>query len=173
MARSLCFCRMRRPDSEQLFTKLGDEFERNSQYLSAVAAERVINFTGKSDDVLLLANDYRVSKKILERKLLEQELIVKVMTALVRQLEKNMLFTRRNIFLQKTNEKLIRWSCEQKSVAGRSVAKLVKNAGTRFVGTVICIIRAIPKCCSARDIGTEPFHRTYSLELNRTVRAKF
>lgn len=42
----------------------------------------------------------------------------------------------------------IRKKSEQHRMLGRAVGKLVKSVDTHFAGMVLCIGKAIPKCCS-------------------------
>lgn len=63
--------------------------ERNFLSLSAeIAAERVMELTVQKDDLLLRLDDYKVPKKNLERRVSEDEVIVKEMSASVKQLIK-------------------------------------------------------------------------------------
>lgn len=47
--------------------------------------------------------------------------------------------------LKTTNAEVMRRYCEQRTVVGRRMAKLVRSVPTRFVGMETCINRAIPK----------------------------
>lgn len=54
-----------------------------------VNAQIVFKITSDRDDFLLRLNNYKPLKEIMELKLLQQKVIVKVMTASVMQLRKN------------------------------------------------------------------------------------
>lgn len=49
--------------------------------------------------------------------------------------------------LQKSKEGLKKRHNEQKTVVERNVGELVKCVATRFLGMVVCMNRAILKCC--------------------------
>lgn len=112
-----------------------------------------MELTAKRDDLLLQLYDNKGSKKYLERKVSEKEVVLKAMTVSAKQLEKMVCSLRNDTkFLQKTNDELLRRQVEQETIVRRRVTKLVKSVATRSVGMALCISRAISKCCFTRGI---------------------
>lgn len=164
--------RMRSTDSERLSRRLEDEFGNNAPSLSTEeAADRVVELTAEKDELVVRVNDYKVARENLERKLSEQDVILKAMTASVKNLEKTVSsLEEENRLLKKTNEELTATYGGQKTVVGKSVEKLVKSVPTRFVGMAMCISRAIPKWC-AREICELDYFSAY-LRRNWTGRSE-
>lgn len=92
-----------------------------------------------------MVEQLQVIEKYLELKVLKQKVILKVMNASVKKLEMNECFLPDENRLLREVEEVVTCLGEQKTVVRRSLVELVKTVATHFVGTAICIKRAIPK----------------------------
>lgn len=87
----------------------------------------------EKDDIFLQLNVYKLSKKNLELKLSEEEVIFNAITALVKRLEKHVSWLEdENGVLEKTKERLKRAYGAQRAMLGRSVGELVESGATCF-----------------------------------------
>lgn len=105
-----------------------------------------MKLTAERDELLLPLRNYKVSKENLERKLSEQEVIVEVMVASVKQPEKKVSsMENKKILLQKRKQLLMGTYGRQNIVIRTSVEKLIKTVPTRFIERSMRISRAISK----------------------------
>lgn len=79
---------MRSADTEWLTRKLGDDKESNSSFrIMKVAADKLMELTSKTYELVLRMNNYLVSQSNLERNALEEGLIMKAMIPPLKQLK--------------------------------------------------------------------------------------
>lgn len=93
--------------------------------------------------ISLWSNDYKASIEIWKVKLLEQDLILKAMTASVMHLEKKLisLENEKELVKQRKN-RVMRRNCEEKTFVRRCGPKVVKCVATSFV-----VVKKCNECC--------------------------
>lgn len=121
-----------------------DEIERSRLVEDMMNCEAALRM--ENDQMSGHLNEYKIAKENLEKKVSEQEVIIKVMTASVQQPEKRIGKLESDTkLLQKTIEKLMESYGKRTAVEGKVGDRLVKSVGNRFVGVAICISNGIPK----------------------------
>lgn len=125
--------RMSYTDSKRLFRRLKDEKEKNElSFRSEGAADRCKELTTEMDEFLLRSNDCKVSYENLEHNLLEQEVVVRTMTASRKHMIMRASLLESKIgLLHNINDKPMKEFCEQKNLVRKSVTKLAKHVPTR------------------------------------------
>lgn len=135
--------------SERLFSRgeeKGDEIERSRSVEDMMNWEALLRM--ENDQMAGRLNEYKMAKENLERKVSEQELIIKAITASVQQLENRIgKLESDSKLLQKTNDEIMESYGKQAAVEGKVEDRLVKSVSRRFVGVAISISNVIPKWC--------------------------
>lgn len=127
--------------------------ERKKPFLSlrvkgAVDTRVVWKFTAEKVEIVLYLSENKVSAVSLERKVPEQEVIVKKMTVSLNQLKKHRRWLNyENRFRQETDEQVMREYGEQKTVMGRNTRRLVESVSICVAKIDIRSNRAILKRC--------------------------
>lgn len=147
---------------------LGHNVESNSLSLSVeeVAVE-LLEIKAERHNLLLRLNTYRASSKKMERRLSEQDDILKTMTASMKHLEKKVTsLENKKRHLESTSEELVRRHGGEGKVVGRSVRKPVISVGARSIRVMMCIIRAFSKRClkeiTDQNYFSEYLHRNWT-----------
>lgn len=140
-------------DSEQLSRRLAIRIKRTAPSpTTELALERFREPTAQRDDLLLLLNNYKVSRKVLKRDISEQVVIGKIMTESVKLLEmQKCSLQEESRLLQNANKMFPRSYVEQKTVVGKSVSELVK--------ALLCVL--FGEYCASVELSRNYTSKTY------------
>lgn len=142
--------RMHGTDSELLPAILkDDDIQTPLQRTMSGTTDRVVGLMAERDELIVRLDKYNVSKKNLERKVFEEEVIIRSMTGSMKQLERKVSSSRDEInLLQKTNEEVTVIYDEEKTVLRKRITKVAKSVSTLMIRIVMCVSKTTLKWCT-------------------------